>query len=351
MDKTTPPTITYPVAEPPEPGAFLTLGPGLHWLRLPLPLALNHINCYVIEDDDGLTIVDTGFDSRKMRALWADTLRSHFPGRDLRRVLVTHHHPDHIGLAGWFQTEYGAELITTRTAWLMARMLHLDEQDRPSPETMAFWRAAGMAPDILEQRSRERPFNFVDAVAPLPLGYKRIRAGDLITLAGQNWVMREGNGHAPEHATLWSTDGNWVIGGDQFLPTISPNLGVYATEPAADPVGEWLASCRAFLDHAQNRSLVLPGHGLPFRGLGLRLGQLIENHESALRRLIAFLETPRTTVDCFEVLFKRKIGASDYGLALVEAVAHVNHLYLGGRVTRSPGPNGAWLWQRKDDDG
>ncbi|MEM7720465.1 MAG: MBL fold metallo-hydrolase, partial [Pseudomonadota bacterium] len=262
------------------------------------------------------------------------------------RVLVTHHHPDHIGLAGWFM-DRGAELLTTRTAYLMARMLLLDVQDTPVAEALAFYRAAGTAPKLLEKRAGERPFNFADVLSPLPLGFTRIQDGDYLTMGGRSWRVRIGHGHAPEHATLWSKDDNLILAGDQLLPSISPNLGVYPTEPEADPVADWLMSCRAFQAFATEEQFVLPGHKLPFYGLPSRLDQLIENHVSALDRLQDFLMTPHAAGECFLPIFKREIGDAEYGLALVEAFAHCQHLWKAGRATRTQRADGAWVYQQK----
>jgi glyoxylase-like metal-dependent hydrolase (beta-lactamase superfamily II) len=227
-------------------------------------------------------------------------------------------------------------------------MLALDVQDTPTPETVAFWQGAGMDAATLKRRMTERPFNFADILSPLPLGFSRIRDGDDIVAGGRSWKVKTGNGHAPEHATLWSEDDHLVIGGDQFLPSISPNLGVYATEPEADPVAEWMESCRRFHEIADDSHLVLPGHKLPFTGLETRMDQLIQNHEGALTRLESFLSQPRTAVDCFQSLFKRSISDGEYGLALVEAVAHCLHLWHDGRAIRTRREDGAWLWQAKE---
>ncbi len=341
MNPTTP-GIRYPLDTPPAEGNTLEIAPGVHWIRLPLPMALDHVNVYALDDGAGWTILDTGMDSRRTRTIWGALLTGPLGAKPVTRVVVTHHHPDHIGLAGWFRAQ-GAELVTTRTAWLMARMLVLDVQPLPTPEQVAFWRRAGMDPDSLAKRAAERPFNFADCVTPLPLGYTRIAEGDTITMAHRRWQVRIGHGHAPEHATFWSMDDALILGGDQLLPSISPNIGVYPTEPEADPLGEWIASCHAFQPIARDDHLVLPGHKLPFTGLPLRLSQMIDNHDGALARLRAHLSQPRTATDCFAAVFKRQISATEYGLALVEAMAHLNHLLQSGDATRTL-QDGVWRW-------
>ena len=327
---------------PPREGEAVDVAPGVLWMRLPLPMALDHVNVYALDDGAAWTIVDTGMDSRRTRAIWQALLDGPLAGRPVTRVIVTHHHPDHVGLAGWFQAQ-GATLLTTRTAWLLARMLVLDERPLPGPEQMAFWRAAGMEADLLAARSLERPFNFADCVAPMPLGYTRISQGDVLRIGPRRWQVHIGHGHAPDHAVLFSLDDPLVLGGDQLLPSISPNLGVYATEPAADPLGEWIDSCEAFQAVARDDHLVLPGHKLPYTGLPLRLSQMIENHHAALARLRAHLAQEQTAVGCFPALFRRQIGPADYGLALVESVAHLNYLQARGQVTRTD-RDGVWFW-------
>ena len=325
--------IRHPWPEPPPEGEAVEVAEGVLWMRLPLPMRLDHVNAYALADPDGWTVVDTGFDTNRTRAIWRRLLSGPLAGAPVARVLATHQHPDHIGLAGWFVEEHGAELWTSRTAWLFARMLALDVQERATPQQIDFWRRAGMDEDRLAQRAAERPWNTADVVHPLPLGYRRLRDGQALRLGGRGWTVVTGEGHAAEHLTLWSDSDNLVIGGDQLLPGISPNLGVYPTEPGADPVGDWLDSCARMAARAEERHLVLPGHKLPFTGLPQRLAQLAENHESALRRLAgALAQSPRTAVGCFDLLFGRRIGDGEYGLALVEAVAHLNALQARGQA-------------------
>ncbi|MFK7754798.1 MAG: MBL fold metallo-hydrolase [Sedimentitalea sp.] len=342
---TRPAALRYPWEDPPAPGTAIEVAPGVLWMRLPLPMKLDHVNVYALDEGDSWTIIDTGFGSKRTRAIWQDLIAGPLGGKPVSRVVVTHHHPDHVGNAGWFQSELGAELVTTRTAWLFSRMLWLDDQQLPPPETLAFWRSAGMDPEIYAQRAAEKPFNYADIVAPMPLGFTRVQQGDVIRMGGRDWDVHVGNGHAPEHATFWSRDDHVVISGDQILPSISPNIGVYATEPMADPLAGWLEACERFQPMAREDHLVLGGHKLPFTGLPVRMRQLIDNHHGALRRLVAFLDTPHTAGECFSPLFKRTIGPGEYGLALVEAIAHVNHLFHQGTVTRTLREDGAWLYR------
>ena len=337
--------IHYPHETPPAKGTAREIADGILWIRLSMPLGLDHVNVYALREPNGWTVIDTGLDTKLNRREWAAIIKDDLRGDPILRVVVTHHHPDHVGLAGWFMAQ-GAELLMTRTAWLTARMLTLDEEPTPSPEAVSFWRAAGMDEALLSKRLDNRPFNFCDTVYPLPLGFTRLEEGAVHRLGGRDWVVHLGQGHAPDHATLWCQDAPLVLAGDQLLPSISPNLGVYPTEPMADPVAEWLESCARFETMAREDHLVLPGHKLPYHGLPARLAQLSDNHHGALARLREHLRAePRTAVDCFAPLFKRQIDEATYGLAMVEAVAHLNHLYHLGEVAREMDARGAWVWQ------
>lgn len=339
--------IRYPFEAPPAPGEAVEVAEGILWLRLPLPMALDHVNVHALRDGDGWTLIDTGLDTRMSRAVWDKVLSGPLGGVPVTRVIATHHHLDHVGLAGWF-VERGAELVTTRTAFLYARMLVLDDQATHHPDTLAHYRSGGMAPEVFDGIAGERPFNFSDAVAPLPLGFTRIRQGDVLSFGGRTWDVRRGDGHAPDHATFWCRDEPLILGGDQLLPSISPNIGVYATEPGADPLGEWLDTCERFAPHATAEQLVLPGHKRPYTGLPDRLRQMIGNHAGALDRLRDHLCVPRTAADCFPVLYMREIDRGTYVLALNEALAHLNHLLSRGEVVRERRSDGAWLWTRKE---
>ncbi|MEM0943384.1 MAG: MBL fold metallo-hydrolase, partial [Pseudomonadota bacterium] len=314
--------VRHPWADPPGPGRVTEVADGILWARLPLPMKLDHVNIYALDEGDGWTLIDTGLNWAKGLAQVEALLAEPLAGKPVIRVLMTHAHPDHLGLVGWF-AERGAEVVASRAAWYLGRMMVLDRQERHPPQNILYRRRAGMTGAALAAYAAEAPFNFADCVAPIPPGFTRLREGDTYQAGGRDWQVRMGEGHAVEHITLWTDE--IVLAGDQILPGISPNIGVYPTEPEADPLGGWLETCHRFRALGAD-PLVLPGHKLPFRGLDFRLGQLIDNHLHAFERIEAALDRPKTAVELMAPIFRREIGGGEFGLALVEAVAHVNYL-------------------------
>lgn len=315
---------------------------GIWWIRSPLPMRLDHVNCYALDEGDSWTIVDTGMNTSKVRAAWTEILAGPLQGKPVSRVILTHHHPDHIGLAGWFCAQ-GAELWCTRLGYVMAKMMMLDSAEVPSESQVAFRRESGAPHDEVERYSKDKPWNLADAVGPLPPRFRNIREGQTLRIGGRDWHVHFGHGHAPDHVTLWNDE--VILAGDQIIPGISTNIGVWAMEPDADPLGDWLESCRRLKGVANGtQALVLPGHKLPFIGADFRLDALIENHESALRRILKALESgPLSAAGTFVPVFKREITGSQYGLALAEAVAHMNHLLRRGVVSRTL-RDGVWMY-------
>ena len=337
--------IQFPFADTPGMGEAIEIAEGVLWSRMPLWERLDHVNVYAFDEGDSWTVVDTGIDTPATREAWGRLLAGPMAGRPVTRLVVTHHHCDHVGLAGWFQRQ-GAELLTSRTSWLSGRMMQLDVLERPTAEQLLFWTRAGMDPARVAALAQERPFNQGDHVHPMPLGHQRLQAGDRLRMGGREWQVHMGDGHAPEHVTLWQQDGHLVVTGDHILPGISANIGVHAAEPLADPLAEWLLSCRHMADLARPDQLALPGHKRPFIGLPHRLRQLMDGHHAGLDRLRDWLDQPRRTVECFMPLFRREIEPEVERLALVEAQAHLNHLMHAGEARRELGEDGAWRWMR-----
>ena len=323
---------------------YVKLAEGIFWFRQPLPMALKFVNIYVLDDGDGWVAFDTGMNTHEARDLWQNWLGGALKEKPLKKLIMTHHHPDHVGLVGWFM-EQGVEILATRTSYFLTKSLLLDVQERWPEDTVQFYHRAGMEEELLHKRSTTRPFNYIDIVHPFSKGYRRIKDGDHLKIGDYSWIVRTGGGHAAEQATFWHEKGDFVLSADAILPKISPNVSVHPSEPDGDPLQEWLSACKYYARFATDTQLVLPGHKDVFYGLPTRIKQHISNHEEALERLYAFIKTPKTAREAFDLLFKREIKSSEYTLALGEAVAHMNHLWHQGRAERFSSKEGRYLFK------
>ena len=304
---------------------------------MPLPFSLKFINLWLIDDGESWSIVDTGMPLDDTKQAWRDIFEDKLDGRPVSRIIITHMHPDHIGNAGWLSRKFpGAELWITRLEYITCRMLVADTGREAPQAGIDYYRRAGWDEDQI-QNYRDRFGGFGRAISQLPDAYYRLEDGDRFEMAGETWSVITGNGHSPEHACLYCPALNLFISGDQLLPRISSNVSVFPTEPAGNPLADWLASCEKLRAMLPEDVLVLPAHNEPFVGATKRLTHLIDGHETALKRLHQRLsEAPRRVIDTFPALFGRKIEADSLGMATGEAMAHLNLLISRGeaRVAR-----------------
>ena len=336
--------LDYPFGgtEPGE-GGVMTVAPGVRWIRLSVPGPLRHVNCWLLDDDGGSALVDTGMNTTEARASWKMLAKGPLAGERFMRVIGTHFHPDHIGLAGWMCDRHRCPLVMTRGEWLTARMLAADVRDAVPEAMIAFWRGAGWDEDQLAHAVSRGWSGFRRIITPLPLSYIRIADGDMLRVGKVDWRVVVGSGHSPEHACLLDDYGGVLIAGDQVLPRISPNVSLGVTEPEADPLGEWLASIDR-LKRLPGDVLVLPGHGDPFTGLRTRLDAMAAEHYARLDTLGEALVEPMRAIDAFPLLFRRTIGPDMLGMATGEALAHLRRLVIEGRATREE-RDGIWWWR------
>ena len=309
----------------------LPVAPGIHWLRLPLPFELNHINVWLLEDDGGWTIVDTGISDDDSKAVWREAFEGCMSGRPATQVIATHLHPDHIGCAGWLTHEFDVELHMTRDEYMLARLLVADT-GKPAPEEgVRFYKAAGLSKDALEEYQKRFGF-FGRMVARLPESYVRLHENDVLRIGAHSWRVLIGRGHSPEHACLYCKDLNLLISGDQVLPTISANVSVWPTEPEANPLRYWLQSLANIKMQIPEDVVVLPAHGKPFLGAHERIDAIISEHTGRLAELREFCREPCRAIDTFAVLFKRRVPGSHTMMATGEAIAHLHYLMAEGEV-------------------
>lgn len=335
--------LIYPLGEPPAPGQAVQAAPGVLWMRVALPMALDHINVYAIEDGEGWALVDTGLHTEETIASWETALAGPLEGRPITRVICTHMHPDHTGMAGWLCARNGAPLHMSRLEYVTLRMLLSDTGLAAPQEGIDFFHAQGWNEEQIETYQREFG-RFGRRFSRLPQSYNRLSEGDEIQIGGEAWRIVIGNGHSPEHVCLWRTSDDIVISGDQILPRISSNVSVWPTEPLQDPLTDWLNSIDKLRALLPAGALVLPAHGEPFRGVHTRLDALKRGHETGLKRLERSLRTPKRSIDVFASLFARPIGAGVFGMATGESIAHLHCLETRGLARRQPDENGVLWW-------
>lgn len=339
--------LIYPVARP-EPGVPLEIAPGVFWLRMPIPIkGLDFINLWLLTDGPGWTLVDSGLDTPELRAIWAEVTDSLFVGgaKPPTRLIGTHFHPDHLGLAGELCRRFDMPLWMTFGEWSFGRMIWLDARDAVPDQSVAFYARLGF-PEAALEAYRKRGFKqYQSAVSPIPDSFRRIAEGERIEIGGRIWQVMVGRGHAPEHACLYCAELGLLISGDQVLPRISPHIGVYPTEPEADPLKHYLDSLPRFRD-LPAETLVLPSHGDPFRGLHERVATLERHHRRRLADLLAVCAEPKKVLEVFSSLYRRPIGEREMTLATGEALAHLHYLIGTAAIARELSADGIYRYRQ-----
>jgi len=336
--------LTFPEPEPPPAGGWREVAPGVRWLRMPLPFALDHINLWLIADGAGWAIVDTGIASDTIKSLWEHIVAHQLDG-PVTRLIVTHYHPDHIGLAGWLTERLGVELWTTPGEWDQARLALGGPPGGFRDELAAFYRHIGFG-DVEETVKVGRPTSYRSLVTALPGSYGALADGMETEIGARRWRVIIGRGHAPEHACLYCPALDLLIAGDQVLPKISPNVSLWPGAADQDPLGSFLASLDKIEHAVPPSAFVLPSHNLPFYGLHARTRQLHALHGERIAETVEACATPRTGAEIVPLLFRRTLDRHQLGFAIGETMAHLAHAVALGRLVRRERADGVWLFER-----
>ena len=337
--------MQHPFAAPPAPGDTLEVAPGVEWLRMPLPFALDHINLWLVAERDGHTLVDTGYGDAATRALWDAHCEASLTTCPVRAIIVTHYHPDHLGNAAWLAERFGAPVAMTAAEYLTGHAVHGQTAGYAVHDTCALFRAHGVDDEHL-QAFESRGNRYRAGVPQLPTRFRRLFPGATVRIGGDDWRVIVGYGHSPEHAALYSSARRVLISGDMLLPRISTNVSVWPAEPEGDPLARFLDSLRAF-ETLPDDTLVLPSHGLPFCGIATRVAQLREHHAARLAELVdAVGDRGVSAAEIVPVLFRRELDTQQRFFAIGEAIAHLNHLVASGAIARDTDAAGRVRFRR-----
>jgi glyoxylase-like metal-dependent hydrolase (beta-lactamase superfamily II) len=330
--------LDYPLGETlPATGSVIDLAPGVRWLRMPLPFALDHINLWLLRDRDaagrdGWAIVDCGVADDATRAAWEQVFERHLDGLPVLRVIVTHMHPDHIGNAHWLTARWGCRLWISATDWNAARIASRSTTGHGGESAATFFGEHGLVDPESLAMVRARSGYYASMVPEVPAQYRRLIDGQVVRIGAHDWHCIAGYGHAPEHISLHCPALGVLVSGDMILPRISTNVGVIDLEPEGDPLPLYLDSIRR-MRSVPDATLVLPSHGRPFKGLHERIDQLTRHHADRFAEtLAACREKPCSAADLLPVLFRRKLDLHQTTFAMGEAVAHLHALAGMGRL-------------------
>ena len=329
--------LVHPFQTAPAPGQTTEVATGIRWARLPLPYRLDHVNIYLIDDGDGVALVDTGIDTAACRETLQRLLAGPLSGQPITRLIVTHCHPDHVGLADWLVRRTGLTLEMSEAEYLTALVLHLDPDALESETYRSFYEDRGLDGETTDA-VMSRGHDYLRRVSGLPKNFRRVIAGERLRIGGRDFEVVTGGGHSPEQIMLVCAADRIFLSADQVLPRISPNIGIYPRDPEGDPLGIFLRSLRGLRDTVPNDVLVLPGHDLPFVGLHERIDAMLLHHEERCGAIVAACRAePRSAAELVPIIFHRPLDAHQTGFAFGETLAHVNYLLRRGRLRAAPG--------------
>jgi len=329
----------------PAPGALHPVAPGVYWLRMGLPFALDHINLWLLRDNAGWTIVDCGIANDATRASWETIFANGLEGLPIVRVIATHCHPDHVGLSDWLCSRWNAPLWMTTGDYGFARMMSASLPGVDGTAMLPHFQRHGLTDPAMLEKLQGRKSYYPTLVPAVPASYHRMRDGQVFAIGENDWRVITGFGHSPEHASLYCESLRLLISGDMVLPRISTNVSVFAVEPESNPVQLYLDSLQKYQELPDD-TLVLPSHGKPFRGLHTRISQLVEHHRERLAEVLSACATPMSAADIVPIMFRRALDAHQLTFAMGEALAHLHKLWLEGTLVRERGEDGILRFRR-----
>lgn len=327
-----------------ENGKPVAVAPGILLLRLPLSIRLNHVNVYLFEDHGGWTVYDTGMAEPGCYAGWENALAGVLSSKPIVRIIVSHFHVDHVGLAGWLHERFAPSFHMSQSEYLLSRVFEMEHPEIVTKRQTAFLCVNGIKPHIAAEAVQHN-LTFGRRRTPAPDSFHRLSAGDFIAIGGRKWQILTGGGHSIEQAMLYCAADGLLIAGDQIMVEISPNISVGAMLPDGDPLGDYLASLAAMRITIPPDCAIFAGHRRPFMDLPSRVKELEDHHASRCDAIVeACLGHSLTAAELIPTVFERDMPAGVMGSALGEVLAHANYLLHRGKLIRTLNASGTYAF-------
>ncbi len=337
------PPVDFLSMDYPDEGSVREIVDGVLWVRMPLPFQLNHVNLWLLEDGDGWVLIDTGINSFETRELWGKLLQTLPHGGRISRLICTHAHPDHIGLAGWFGTNFSPDLITTRNE-LRDGIFFCQGWEDKGAELVKYFRTAGCTGTQVMQ-IREHVFGSHHFYSGMPASCNIIANGDTVEIGGRQWRVMVAYGHSSEHVCLFCHEAGVLIGGDQILPKITPTIVLPPDRQDGNPLAAFLESNQQFRCLPE-KTLILPGHNRPFYGLHARLDEYELHHDDRLGMTFSACSVARSGAEVAARLFKLSSDPHQLFFAVGETLSHIRYLEIEGKISVKESEDGVKLFKQ-----
>lgn len=328
----------------PVPLEPIEVAEGILWFRLPMPIALDHINIYLLDDGDSWVLIDTGLADTKSIEIWTNILKKYLSKRPIQKIIGTHFHPDHVGLAGWLIERTDAEFWMTQIEWLSARQAYLTVDSGFSQVMSAFYKKANLKPDLIKIYE-DIGNDYRSMVTPIPLEYERIEHSTSFKIGDRVWKPVFGSGHSPDHVSFYCEKDRIMLGGDMLLPRITPIIAVWWQEPNADPLKGYIEFLET-LESIGSDALILPAHNRPYKELQTRVADLIFHHNERLEITYEACKNENSAEAIMQELFIRKLDPFQTRFAIGETIAHINNLLKKGTLRRRLDDDGVYFYSQ-----
>jgi glyoxylase-like metal-dependent hydrolase (beta-lactamase superfamily II) len=304
----------------------------IYQLRLPLPFALNHVNVYLLRGDVGWTVVDTGIHWPAGEETWRYAFaKLDFTPQQIEKIVLTHVHPDHFGMAGWLQSMAGD--IPIYTSEREDKQAEYVWRNNAMMDFGAWLRLNGMPQEISKQVDSSMGDTY-KMTLPHPAPLQHINAGEMIKMGERDFRIIHAPGHSDGQLLFYDGADKLILSGDHVLLTITPNIGLWEqTDP--NPLGNFMASLREL--HKLDIRLALPGHRRLIEDWRGRIEELLEHHEHRLAQALeAVQKGGRTPYDVTLKIFDtERFTAHEWRFAIAESLAHLDKLQHEGQIRKA----------------